>query len=156
MTNAILAIDPGKATGFAEIRYRDTSAPFIIAAEIVNWGPLEAFDSITRWARQTMNVKDRVIIYETWVPLATGADPNYSCQLIGAIRVAAHQASIPTVGQSPQFRTAIGTEVLKASPYWVSGSADHHREAIRHALAFLTVTLRHKPTLYALHPRPAS
>jgi len=154
MTNSIFAVDPGKSTGIAEIRWRPDSAPFIIMAENVDYGPTDMFDAVTEWAQQTKAMPGRIVVYETWTPLGSGADPNYSCQLIGALRVAADKAGIATLGQPSGDRYGVKNDVLKASPYWVSGSRDDHRQAIRHALTYLMNTVGHQPTKLALHPRP--
>ena len=159
MTHRLLCIDPGKGTGVVWMSYRDTSAPWIERGENLELDPHEMYMQVCEWAHTTWHQMDaydrRLVICESWIPYDTdfSADPNYSCQLIGAVKVACTQNQVELRMQPPSYRNSIKAEVYRRSPYWLTGTADHHRQAARHGLAYLQEELKHTPTMTALHPR---
>ncbi len=156
MTNVILAIDPGKSTGVADIRWRPDSKPWVFDAFMAEYDPFELYELIEAWFGKVMTtpgIKDVRVVYERWIPMANGADPNYSCQLIGAIRVAAGEYKIPVHGQVPKERDTVTSDQLRAAGYWVKSSRDDIPSAIKHGMAHLLNTVRHRGTQQALRPR---
>jgi len=155
MTNALLAVDPGKSTGVADIRWRPDSKPWVHDAFMAEFDPYEMFELVVTWFRQVTEsgISDLRIVYESWVPLANGADPNYSCQLIGAIRVAAGNLAIPSYSQIPKARDTVTSDQLRAAGYWVQSSRDDIPSAIKHGMTHLLNTVKHKGTQQALRPR---
>lgn len=151
----IFAVDPGGTNGIVQC-YVPEDGPL----EIVEWteerdmfracSMVENFMVYSKEHDRTM-----MVIVESWknLHLESNPDANLACQPIGIIRWLGHEHSVPVRLQQPQERLFVTDDILKSSGYWIRGGKGHARQALRHALTFISKNRRHMPTMLKLHPR---
>lgn len=133
----LLAIDPGKMTGWAEVEFNtDGSRHTVTNLQEVSmdniWSSLQEVFS--------ERVPDCVVIEDFKITTGTGklGSPDWSLRIIGAVEYLAYLNNIPVVKQTPANAKAFSTnERLRAVEMWHKGGAGHANDALRHALLFM-------------------
>lgn len=123
----ILAVDPGKATGWGY--YRDGQVEF---GEI-------PFDRCAAWADQFLSQAPQLLVVcERFVIMAgtlqtARTETNWSIELIGVLRYLSakfgHDFELQGAGDAKRFGN---DKLLRTLGWWTRGS-DHARDAARHA-----------------------
>lgn len=154
-----LVIDPGKTTGWVEasIDHAYPGKPVLLRkCEDSDVDPTTIMEKFGNWQTRTRG-DNRLVICEAFhsIPTEFYADANWSCQLIGCVRLLCALYRVPMIMQNPKARTQISNDTLQSSGYWRKGGKDDKREATKHLLAFL-VAKRHMATVIKLYPKPVS
>lgn len=138
----ILAFDPGGTTGYAYISFSVNNLTLIESGQIP--GGLQGF--IAWWKdKEPLGSKNPIIVCESFT-LREGIrgvnlDP---CYVIGALEVLSGDEEV--VYQPPNHKVFCNNDVLVNLGMWLRGQ-QHARDAVRHAIAYLRNTEKHKPTL---------
>lgn len=135
----ILAIDPGKMTGWAVIEYSPTSIESLSSAEFTVDEVLASLRNGIDLA-DPENHPDRIIIEDFRITTGTGklGSPDWSLRLIGAVEYLCYKYSIPMTKQFPSNAKAFSTNnKLKAVGMWHVGGAGHANDALRHAMLYM-------------------
>ena len=129
----VLAIDPGKTTGFAEWRDREFSAWAIAYDVALDF----AMGQIMGSAVDHVVMEDFLISQRT-VKLGTANwKPGKELEFIGAVRWACDQRDISFTTQTPSQTKSFATDAkLKHIGWWTKG-LDHPRDATRHLMLWL-------------------
>ena len=137
MTN-LLAIDPGKMTGWAELSYTSDSFTIHTASELT---VDEVWDTLYTSLDNTDSDKPDVIVIEDFrITTGTGklGSPDWSLRLIGAVEYLGFKYDIPVVKQYPSNAKAFSTnDKLRAVDMWHKGGAGHANDALRHAMLYM-------------------
>jgi len=149
-----LAIDPGKTTGWVTGYTVDTQPLKVTRCDDLELTPENIRTEFDQWYYQKSMPGKRQVLCESFISLPTEfyADANWSCQLIGCVRLLCAEYAVPVLHRVPKARTQITPQTLRDSGYWVKGGKDDKREAMKHLLAYL-VEIKHRPTMYRLYPR---
>lgn len=148
MTNYIIAVDPGKATGVAYFEHNVGSEPVLLqTAEVqpLEFAPLirELYDDAC--ARSVLKPDNGIIfVCERFVINAQtvrNSQAPFSLEQIGVLKQILRDAGIPEesiIWQSPADSKAMfPNEALKKVGYWHKGGEGHAQDALRHALLYL-------------------
>lgn len=137
MTN-LLAIDPGKMTGWSELSYTSDSFTVHASAELT---VAEVWDILVNALDDPESEKPDVIVIEDFrITTGTGklGSPDWSLRLIGAIEYIGYKYDIPVVKQMPSNAKAFSTnEKLRAVDMWHRGGAGHANDSLRHAMLYM-------------------
>lgn len=134
----LLAIDPGKMTGWAEITYTDS--------EITSMNTMEVpMDTIWELLGGVLDDEDRtkpdvIVIEDFKITAGTGklGSPDWSLRIIGAAEYLGFKHGIPVVKQYPSNAKAFSTnDKLRAVQMWHKGGAGHANDALRHAMLYM-------------------
>jgi hypothetical protein len=132
---AIIAIDPGKATGYAvyhpEYASYDSNDNFVSDEYDDQFVFLDFFNSYASKMDEVV-CEAYIITPET----LRKSRQNYSLEIIGAVKWICHRLEIPFTLQTPAQGKAFGTdEKLKRIGWWSPGQG-HANDAARHALTY--------------------
>lgn len=137
MTN-LLAIDPGKMTGWSELSYTSDSFTVHTSAELT---VTEVWDIFVNALDDHEAEKPDVIVIEDFrITTGTGklGSPDWSLRLIGAVEYIGYKYDIPVVKQMPSNAKAFSTnEKLRAVGMWHKGGAGHANDSLRHAMLYM-------------------
>ena len=136
MTN-VIAIDPGKMTGWSEIEYDSDSFRLKYSAELDMDAVLEHLRTLDDIDYTTPDV---IIIEDFKITTGTGklGSPDWSLRLIGAVEYVAAKHGIPVVKQTPANAKAFSTNAkLRAVDMWHVGGAGHANDSLRHAMLYM-------------------
>lgn len=134
----ILAIDPGKMTGWAEVEYTES--------EIISKNTMEvSIEEIWELIGDVLDDPDRtlpdvLVIEDFKITTGTGklGSPDWSLRIIGAVEYLGFKNSIPVVKQYPSNAKAFSTnDKLRAVDMWHKGGAGHANDALRHAMLYM-------------------
>ena len=132
----LLAIDPGKMTGWAWIEYSKTSTKIMETREV----PFEdIYTLLTEYLDHEQRV-DAVVIEDFRITAGTGklGSPDWSLRIIGATELLTQRHGIPLTKQMPSSAKTFSTDdKLRAVDLWHRGGAGHANDALRHALLYL-------------------
>lgn len=138
----LLALDPGKTTGFAFASIFDNEPLTILSTGQISGG----LDGFISWCRRSGDTADTVIAEGFRLDSRTVKPDTTPLLILGALRVL-----------RPDFITQMNTakvhapdSALKRWGMWLPGQ-QHARDAIRHLVAYAKLT-HHRPTLEALWP----
>lgn len=151
----IMAIDPGGTNGVVQCRV-ESDSPLRVEDALEERDMFKMCGYVQNFmAYNATNMSTGLVIVESWRNLKVdfNADANLACQPIGIIRWLARDYDANVRLQPPQERLGVTDVALKASGYWIRGGEGHMRQALKHALIYVTKTLRHQPTIMKLHPR---
>lgn len=147
----LVCVDPGNETGLAYIDYLDTETPVLTHAEEFVLAPYETYERLF----EAVGVQDALkVVIEGWDPFGPvyKPDPNYSCQLIGAVKAAAGKWSVEVIERMPYQRVQVSDKMLKDNGFWWPHGKGHARSAIKHGLSYL-LDEHHRPTMELLFKR---
>ena len=133
----IIAIDPGKMTGWSEIEYTSDSFTIKYSAEL---GMEEVLNQLITLDDGDGNRPDLVVIEDFKITTGTGklGSPDWSLRLIGAVEYVAAKHGIPVVKQTPANAKAFSTNTkLRAVDMWHVGGAGHANDSLRHAMLYM-------------------
>ena len=136
MTN-VIAIDPGKMTGWSEIEYDSDSFRLKYSAELDMDAVLEHLRTLDDIDYTTPDV---IIIEDFKITTGTGklGSPDWSLRLIGAVEYVAAKHGMPVVKQTPANAKAFSTNSkLMAVGMWHVGGAGHANDSLRHAMLYM-------------------
>lgn len=146
MTN-LLALDPGGVTGWSTWTY-DPTTPLLPAAHGMIPGGLDGF---IRWWDASWNAQHfrtyggEVVIEEFELDGRTLRPDIQAKEIIGAVRLLAHQHGFPLAIQPNTQKSHAPDALLKHHDLWWEGKG-HDRDSARHALARMK-NRRHGPTI---------
>ena len=124
----ILAVDPGKVTGWAELNATVMKPQ---AHQLPHFEFLQYAEEAVLWA-------DVVVCENYIITMATlkKSRQTWSLEQIGCLRYWCHQKDVPFVLQSPAEGKQFGTDArLKALNWWHPGQ-QHANDALRHLLLY--------------------
>ena len=137
MTN-LLAIDPGKMTGWSELSYTSNNYTLHSTAEL-------SVDEVWEVLVNGLDVPegphpDVIVIEDFKITTGTGklGSPDWSLRLIGAVEYLGFKYDIPVVKQYPSNAKAFSTnDKLRAVDMWHKGGAGHANDSLRHAMLYM-------------------
>jgi hypothetical protein len=140
----LLAIDPGKATGFAVMDISDLSNPIIISTD-----ELAQYETCRR-AEELLSgdIHIEVVMEAFIITPQTGKlnDVNFSLEIIGAVRYFAQKHGAPFSLQKPADAKSFSTNArLKAVGLWHVGGEGHAMDALRHVLLYMVRKHKWRP-----------
>lgn len=152
MIKYLMAIDPGKASGFVILDLEETqisgSPPVIVYS-----GEPDQFDACHRastWlADPERGPVTHVVMEDFLITPETGKkkETRYSLEVIGAVRYAAALHQVKFVLQTPSAaKSFVDNDRLRNMDLWVPGGEGHAKDAMRHAILYLANSLRLAPT----------
>ena len=151
MTKIIISVDPGKATGFAVLKWVDGQEPEIVITaepqpdEFANL-VREYLDEALKYDANLFVVCERFVINAQTV---RNSQAPYSLEQIGVLKQCLRDVGISEesiLWQSPADAKAMfPNPALKKVGYWHKGGEGHALDALRHALLCL-VKKGWKPT----------
>lgn len=134
----LLAIDPGKKTGWSEIQYDESTFNLVVTAEL---DVDEVFETLLNGIDDPEAHHPDVIVIEDFrITVGTGklGSPDWSLRLIGAVEYLGFKYDIPVVKQFPSNAKAFSTnEKLRAVGMWHKGGAGHANDSLRHAMLYM-------------------
>ena len=133
----LIAIDPGKATGFAVFDMSDPQNPVIVYS-----AELEQFETcaFVHSALAEDPESYEVVIEEFKITPQTGknSSANWSLEIIGAVRYLCHLFKVPLTEQPPsRAKNFVPNDRMKAIGIWHRGGEGHARDALRHGVLYM-------------------
>lgn len=134
----ILAVDPGKKTGWAIAEQERGDWPVPVTGAL----PQDEFLDFV-WEELAGAYPPDVIVCEAYLigpqTLKKTRGENWSLEQIGTLRWMAHYWGREFVLQTPaQAKVAVPDETLKLLGFWIPGQEDHERDALRHFTLLVT------------------
>lgn len=133
----LIAIDPGKMTGWAEITYDSSTISEVTTAELT---VEEVMEVLLNGIDIDQNLPDAIVIEDFRITTGTGklGSPDWSLRLIGMAEYLAFKYDIPLIKQFPSNAKAFSTNnKLRAVGMWHSGGEGHANDALRHAMLYM-------------------
>lgn len=134
----LLAIDPGKMTGWSELSYTSDSYTLHSSAEL---SVDEVWEVLVNGLDDPEGPHPDVIVIEDFkITTGTGklGSPDWSLRLIGAVEYLGFKYDIPVVKQYPSNAKAFSTnDKLRAVGMWRKGGAGHAKDSLRHAMLYM-------------------
>lgn len=140
MTKILIAIDPGKASGFAVFDYTDLdNIKVLYSAELDQMQTVGEVDTLLSEAE---NPSDYEIVMEKFTITAqTGKNTNaenWSPEIIGAVRYLAYTEGVSFTEQTPaKAKNFVPNDRMKNIGIWHTGGEGHARDALRHGVLYL-------------------
>lgn len=138
----IFSLDPGGTTGYSFIAYDDISNPIMLESGQIPDG----HKGFIRWWRSGgMELAvGSIVVCESFTLREGVPGVNLEpCYVMGSLE-ALHKGS-PIIYQKPAFKAYCDNDALKRLGMYLVGQ-QHARDAVRHAIAYLRLRERHKPT----------
>lgn len=137
MRTKLIAIDPGKASGFAVFDISDPEHPAIVYS-----AELEQFETVSfvHSALAEAASDYEVVMEEFKITPQTGKNSpaGWSLEIIGAIRYFCELYEVPFTLQPPsKAKSFVPNERMKAIGVWHRGGEGHARDALRHGVLYL-------------------
>lgn len=139
----LVAIDPGKASGFAVLDYTELdNIEILYSAELEQFEVSEYVENLLEMNAATDKPDSIDIVMEKFtVTPQTGKNSNaenWSSEIIGSIRYMAHKHGVPFTEQTPaRAKSFVPNERMKAVGIWHTGGEGHAKDALRHAVLYL-------------------
>lgn len=134
----IIAIDPGKMTGWSEITYTRDSFNIHGTSEL---SIDEVLEVLVNGLDDPDTKKPDVIIIEDFkITPGTGklGSPDWSLRLIGAVEYLCYKWDIPLVKQLPaNAKNFSSNERLRRIGMWHKGGKGHALDSLRHAMLYM-------------------
>lgn len=152
MSNLLITIDPGKASGFAVLDYTDLSDIKILqSAELTQMDTIFEVDTLLSDADELDNVASYEIVMEKFTITAqTGKNTNaenWSPEIIGAVKYLAWKYGVKFSEQTPaEAKNFVPNERMKAVGIWHVGGEGHARDALRHGVLYLVKNKGWRPS----------
>lgn len=141
MSKILIAIDPGKASGYAVLNFTDINDVKIIESdELEQYETVAATEKrLSGWVFESDVIE--VVMEKFTVTAQTGKNTNgqnWSSEIIGAVRYLAQKHGARFTEQTPaEAKSFIPNERLKAIGLWHKGGEGHARDALRHGGLYL-------------------
>jgi hypothetical protein len=136
----LIAIDPGKATGYAFFNFTDIEKPKLVESLELTveelWDTLESDLNSFTGAQHEVHV----VFEEFKITTQTGknSDAPWSLENIGVFKFLCRKYDVTWSQQGPaQAKTFVTNERLHALEMWHKGGAGHANDAIRHGVLWL-------------------
>lgn len=136
MTNYILGIDPGLATGLCLVDWSDKDNPKLIWSKEVNM--LEFYDLVPKVIEEYKD--DLTVICENFlitISTAKKSPAPWSLELIGLTRYLCTINDVPLHTPNPNEREVSSHPMIKHFGLWHRGGEGHAIQAIRHVFAYM-------------------
>ena len=134
----LIAIDPGKMTGWSELTYTSDSYTLHASAEL---SVDQVWEVLVNGLDDPEGPHPDVIVIEDFkITTGTGklGSPDWSLRLIGAVEYLGFKYDIPVVKQYPSNAKAFSTnDKLRAVGMWHKGGAGHANDSLRHAMLYM-------------------
>lgn len=135
----ILALDPGKTTGWSYWEYDDETP-----AQCIVWG--QTINGVQGYIEEHFDKTPDLIVSEQFVLDGRTPNPDITpLQIEGVILAQANVHNLQVVFQRNNFKKHVDNELLKKHRLYWAGN-QHAMDSSRHALAYLKTTM-HMPTL---------
>lgn len=138
----ILSFDPGGTTGYAFIVYQPDTDPIMIDSGQIPDG----HKGFIKWWREgglEMSINATVVCESfTLRPGVPGVNLE-PCYVMGALEALTRKKEV--VYQGPVYKAYCNNDALKNLGMYLVGK-QHARDAVRHAIAYLRVVEKHRPT----------
>lgn len=135
----LIAIDPGKMTGWSEVTYTSDTIVNVTSVELTVEEVWDIFVNTIDYPDE--HAKPDVIVIEDFrITTGTGklGSPDWSLRLIGAVEYICYKNDIKLVKQMPSNAKAFSTnEKLRAVDMWHKGGAGHANDSLRHAMLYM-------------------
>lgn len=141
MSKLLIAIDPGKASGYAVLDFTNINNVKIIeSSELEQYETVATADKrLSEWVFEEDTVE--VVMEKFTVTAQTGKNTNgqnWSSEIIGAVRYLAQKHRAKFTEQTPaEAKSFIPNERLKTIGLWHKGGEGHARDALRHGGLYL-------------------
>lgn len=138
----ILSFDPGGTTGYAFIVYNKTSEPILIeSGEIPN-----GHQGFIKWWRSgglEMSIGSTLICESFTLRQGIPGVNLEPCYVMGSLEALSRKKEV--VYQRPTQKAYCDNDALKRLGMYLVGK-QHARDAVRHAIAYLRLVEKHRPT----------
>lgn len=135
----MLALDPGKTTGWSFWEYGETTP-----ATCLKHGQVE--DGLDGYLEHIDKMEADIIVAEQFILDGRTPNPDVTpLKIEGALASYSHGLNVPLVLQRNNFKKHVSNELLKEHGLYWKGEP-HAMDSARHALAYLK-TQHHYPTL---------
>lgn len=153
MRSNLIAIDPGKASGFVLLdmtkTFEDGSTPDIIySGEPAQQEACSRVHTFLHRESENEDSRTFIVMEDFIITTETGKkkDTRYSLEIIGAVRYFAELYSIPFALQTPsKAKSFVDNDRLRAMNLWVPGGEGHAKDAMRHAITYMVNRLNLRP-----------
>lgn len=152
MSNLLIAIDPGKASGFAVFDYTNLDDIKVLqSAELNQMDTVFEVDTLLTDADEFGNSGSYEIVMEKFTITAqTGKNTNaenWSPEIIGAVRYLAWLHKVPFSEQTPaEAKNFVPNDRMKNIGIWHIGGEGHARDALRHGVLYLVKNKGWRPS----------
>lgn len=143
MNKLLIAIDPGKASGFAVLDYTDLDDIKIdYSDELEQFAVSEYVEKMLEDNAESETPNSIEIVMEKFtVTPQTGKNSNgenWSSEIIGSIRYMAKKHGIKFTEQTPaRAKSFVENDRMRAIGIWHVGGEGHAKDALRHAVLYL-------------------
>lgn len=137
---ALIAIDPGKLSGYAVFRVSPEGPELVLSLEL---NEQDLWDQLTVDLSH-LDMPTRVVFETFKITPQTGknSDAPWSLEHIGVIKYLCREFGVQWHEQTPAAAKTFATnERLKKLKFWHVGGAGHANDAIRHAVLYLVQTV---------------
>jgi hypothetical protein len=138
----ILSLDPGGTTGYAFIAYSEHTQPVMLS-----WGQIpDGHQGFIKWWREggIEFAVGSTIVCESFTLREGVPGVNLEpCYVMGALEALTRRKEV--VYQKPTFKAYCDNDALKRLGFYLVAQ-QHARDAVRHAVAYLRLKEKHKPT----------
>ena len=147
----LIAIDPGKASGFVVLDITETFATG--ARPIILYSGEPEQQETCAWVDSFLSDPDNdakiyIVMEDFLITPETGKkkDTRYSLEIIGAVRYLAKLHGIPFALQtSSNAKSFAENDRIRSMGLWVPGGEGHAKDAMRHAILYMVKALHLKP-----------
>jgi len=141
-TTKLIAIDPGKATGFAVIDFEDMDNISVVqSSELEQYETCETVEKLLEEDASSYEI----VMEKFTITTQTGKNTNggnWSPEIIGCVRYFAQKFDVPFTEQTPaEAKKFVPNDRMKAVGIWHVGGEGHARDALRHGVLYL---VKHK------------
>ena len=142
----LMALDPGKLTGFVVLDYtdadEDTAPTILYAAEPEQYETCETVDRMFQGGSVDLpqDYTLDVVMERFKITTETGKknDVDYSLEIIGTVKYLAQKYGFTYTMQTPsQAMNFVDNDRIRNVGLWVKGGAGHKLDAMRHAIYYL-------------------
>lgn len=137
MSEYLLAIDPGKMTGFALLNIDDPDNPWIMEALELT---VEEFYVRIEEVFETYQYQSLEVVIEDFKITKRTADLSdapWSLNLIGVTQFFGHKYRVPVTLQLPARKPFASNDRLRLVNFWQKSTAGHSNDALRHAMIYI-------------------
>lgn len=140
----LIAIDPGKASGFAVLDYTNLDDIKILhSAELEQMQTVSEVDTLLSDADDPSDYE--IVMEKFTITAQTGKNSNaenWSPEIIGAVKYLAWREGVAYTEQTPaEAKNFVPNDRMKNVGIWHVGGEGHARDALRHAVLYL---IKHK------------
>lgn len=140
MTNLLISIDPGKASGFAVLDYTNLNdVKILYSGELDQMQTVSEVDTLFTDAEDPSDYE--IVMEKFTITAQTGKNTNaenWSPEIIGAVRYLAWREGVSFSEQTPAMaKNFVPNDRMKNIGIWHVGGEGHARDALRHAVLYL-------------------